>query len=48
MIDKDEQRIYDIINFHTNLNTATISISYLYFERFIKYRENKVYYVEID
>jgi len=48
MINIEEQKIYDIINFHTNVNTATISISYLDFERFIKYRENKVYYVEID
>lgn len=36
-----------IINFHPNVNTATISISYLDFEKFIKWHENKIYYIDI-
>lgn len=37
-----------LVNFHPNINTATIGISYIDFERFIKWHKNKFYYVEIN
>lgn len=37
----------NIISFHPNVNTATISISYSDFEKFLNWCENKIYYVEI-
>ena len=37
-----------LVNFHPNVNTATIGISYIDFERFIKWHKNKFYYVEIN
>lgn len=46
LIDKDLIGA-DIINFHPNVNTATISVSYIDFERFIKWHENKFYYIDI-
>lgn len=36
-----------VINFHPNVNTATISISYDGFDKFIKSMGNKLYYVNI-
>ncbi|MBL4936848.1 prolyl-tRNA synthetase associated domain-containing protein [Clostridium sp. YIM B02515] len=37
-----------IVNFHPNVNTATISVSYKDLEKFIKWHENKFYYIDID
>jgi Ala-tRNA(Pro) deacylase len=37
-----------IVNFHPNVNTATISVSYADLEKFIKWRGNKIYYVDIN
>ncbi|MFT8344464.1 MAG: hypothetical protein ABF652_23895, partial [Clostridium beijerinckii] len=37
----------DIVNFHPNVNTATIGISYKDFEKFILWRKNKFKYIEI-
>lgn len=37
-----------IVNFHPNVNTATISVSYTDFEKFIKWHENKFYYIDIN
>ena len=37
----------DIVNFHPNVNTATIGVSYKDLERFIKWHENKMNYVNI-
>jgi len=36
-----------LVNFHPNINTATIGISYLDFEKFIKWHKNKFYHIEI-
>ena len=38
----------NIINFHPNVNTATIGISYIDFEKFIKWRKNEFYYIDIN
>lgn len=38
----------DIVNFHPNINTATIGVSYNDLEKFIKWHENKFYYVDIN
>lgn len=35
-----------IVNFHPNVNTATISVSYDDLERFIKWHENKFQYID--
>jgi Ala-tRNA(Pro) deacylase len=47
LIDKD---LIDAntINFHPNVNTATISISYADFEKFIKWHKNKLIYININ
>lgn len=37
-----------LVNFHPNVNTATIGISYIDFEKFIKWHKNKFYHVEIN
>lgn len=37
-----------LLNFHPNVNTATIGISYIDLEKFIKYHENKFCYIEIN
>lgn len=34
-----------IVNFHPNVNTATIGVSYLDLEKFIKWHNNKFFYV---
>lgn len=47
LIDKDLANA-DILNFHPNINTATISVSYDDFEKFIKWHKNKFYYVDIN
>lgn len=38
----------NIINFHPNVNTATIGISYIDLEKFIKWQKNKFYYININ
>lgn len=38
----------NVINFHPNVNTTTISVSYADFERFINWHENKIYFVDIN
>ena len=35
-----------IVNFHPNVNTATISVSYNDLERFIRWHENKFIYID--
>ena len=35
-----------IVNFHPNVNTATIGVSYADLERFIKWHENKFQYID--
>lgn len=35
-----------IVNFHPNVNTATIGLSYADLERFIKWHENKYQYID--
>lgn len=35
------------INFHPNINTATLGISYSDFEKFIKWHNNKSHYIDI-
>lgn len=35
-----------IVNFHPNVNTATIGVSYSDLERFIKWHENKFQYID--
>lgn len=47
LIDKDLINS-NIINFHPNVNTATICISYIDFEKFIKWHENEFYYIAIE
>ena len=37
-----------LVNFHPNVNTATIGISYMDFEKFIRWQENEFYCVEIN
>lgn len=37
-----------LVNFHPNVNTVTIGISYIDFEKFIKWHKNKFYYIEIN
>lgn len=37
-----------LVNFHPNTNTATVGISYIDFEKFIKWHKNKFYYVKIN
>ena len=47
LIDKDLVNA-DILNFHPNVNTATIGVSYNDFEKFIKWHNNKFCYVDIN
>lgn len=47
LIDKDLVNA-SILNFHPNVNTATIGVSYSDFEKFIKWHNNKFYYVDIN
>jgi Ala-tRNA(Pro) deacylase len=35
-----------IVNFHPNVNTATIGVSYLDLEKVIKWHKNKFYYIQ--
>lgn len=37
----------DIVNFHPNVNTATIGVSYADLEKFINWHENMINYVDI-
>ncbi|OOM80960.1 prolyl-tRNA synthetase associated domain-containing protein [Clostridium sp. BL-8] len=37
-----------IVNFHPNVNTATIGVSYNDLEKFIKWHNNEFYYVDIN
>lgn len=37
-----------IINFHPNVNTSTIGVSYIDFEKFIKWHGNKFQYIDMD
>ncbi len=37
-----------IINFHPNVNTATIGVSYEDLEKFIKWHKNKFYYIDVN
>ncbi|MBN7573659.1 prolyl-tRNA synthetase associated domain-containing protein [Clostridium sp. 2-1] len=46
LVDKDLAN-QDIVNFHPNVNTATIGISYKDFEKFILWRKNEFKYIEI-
>jgi Ala-tRNA(Pro) deacylase len=46
LIDRDLSAS-DTINFHPNVNTATLGISYENFEKFLKWHGNKFYYVDI-
>ncbi|AQR94345.1 prolyl-tRNA synthetase associated domain-containing protein [Clostridium saccharoperbutylacetonicum] len=47
LIDKDITKA-DVVNFHPNVNTATIGLSYSDLEKFIKWHGNKIYYVDIS
>lgn len=47
LIDKDITN-EELVNFHPNVNTATIGISYMDFEKFIKWNKNKFHYVQIN
>ena len=38
----------ELVNFHPNVNTVTIGISYMDFEKFVKWHKNKFYYVRIN
>lgn len=45
----DIELIYEeLVNFHPNVNTATIGISYTNFEKFIIWNKNTFYHVEIN
>lgn len=46
LIDKDLVKA-DIVNFHPNVNTATIGVSFKDLEKFIKWHENEIEYVDI-
>lgn len=46
LVDKDLVKA-DIVNFHPNVNTATIGVSYKDLEKFIKWHKNKVEYVDL-
>jgi Ala-tRNA(Pro) deacylase len=47
LIDRDLIR-NNIVNFHPNVNTATIGVSYTDLERFIKWHENEFYYIDVN
>jgi len=44
VIDHDLSK-YDLVNFHPNVNTATLTVSYRDFEKFLKYCGNEVIYI---
>jgi Ala-tRNA(Pro) deacylase len=44
VIDRDLSK-NDLVNFHPNVNTATITISYSDFEKFLKHCGNEVVYI---
>lgn len=46
LLDKDLETLNNI-SFHPNVNTATITISYLHFQNFLKWCGNNVYYVQV-
>ncbi|KAJ51875.1 prolyl-tRNA editing protein ProX [Clostridium tetanomorphum DSM 665] len=46
ILDKDIKKLKNI-SFHPNVNTATITISYEDFERYLQWCENKIYYIDI-
>lgn len=46
LLDKDLETLNNI-SFHPNVNTATITISYLNFQNFLKWCGNNVYYVQV-
>lgn len=46
LVDKDLVKA-DIVNFHPNVNTATIGVSYEDLEKFIVWHENKIEYVKV-
>lgn len=37
----------DIVNFHPNVNTTTIGVSYQDLEKFIRWHDNKIKYVDV-
>lgn len=47
LIDEDLMNA-KLVNFHPNVNTATIGISYIDLEKFIKWHKNKFYCVKIN
>ena len=47
LIDRDLVGVSNI-SFHPNVNTATISIAYRDFEKFLKWNKNKFQYVDIN
>ncbi|MDW7740219.1 MAG: prolyl-tRNA synthetase associated domain-containing protein [Bacillota bacterium] len=44
VLDKDLKR-HETVNFHPNVNTATISIAYNDFEKFLKHFGNEIVYI---
>jgi len=46
VIDKDLKK-FDRINFHPNVNTATIEISFKDFEKFLNWCGNRVHFLRI-
>jgi Ala-tRNA(Pro) deacylase len=46
LVDRDLISL-DTVNFHPNVNTATIEVSYADLEKFIKWHENRINYVDI-
>jgi len=46
LIDKDLKK-FDYISFHPNVNTATVTISYGHFEKFLEFVGNEVNYIEV-
>lgn len=43
-----EIKLWDKVNFHPNVNTATLTIGNEDFERFLRWSENEVRFVELD
>ncbi len=46
LVDKDLIKA-DIVNFHPNVNTITIGVSYQDLEKFIRWHDNKIKYVDV-
>lgn len=46
LVDKDLIKA-DIVNFHPNVNTVTIGVSYQDLEKFIRWHDNKIEYVDV-